>query len=349
METRKLGKSDLNVSVIGMGCWQYGGGSYWGEQSQADVNQVVHQALDQGVNFFDTAEMYNDGKSEESLGIALKGQRDRAIIGTKFNPSLAYPKDLIKSCEDSLKRLQTDYIDVFMLHWPINETSIKHYSNDQQKISNPPQLKEVLDTLDKLKREGKIRHFGVSNHGISQMSELLEQGVEFVSNELIYNLISRGIEGEIMSFCETHEIGIIGYSPLHQGLLTGKVHSTNEVNPRRATSRHFHFSRSEFSRHQENGAENEVNDALRKLIQLSHDLGVDMTVLSLAWVIANKRISTMIVGSRNEQQLALNLQAASFKTTPDIMEELNTITQPIVDTLGYNPDYFENTKLKRIF
>src|SRR5208282_1318175 len=111
MEYRKLGKSDLHVSVLGVGTWPFGGGDYWGAQNQDDVDQVVHRALDLGINFFDTAEMYNNGASETSLGIALKGQRDRAIIGSKVTPANAAPDTMRKSCEQSLKRLGTDYID----------------------------------------------------------------------------------------------------------------------------------------------------------------------------------------------------------------------------------------------
>ncbi|MFZ7942550.1 aldo/keto reductase [Neobacillus sp. 19] len=349
MEKRRLGIANLDISVIGMGCWQYGGGNYWGEQSQKDVNEVVRLALDQGVNYFDTAEMYNDGESESSLGKALKGRRDQAIIGTKVSPSNAYSKDLINSCNDSLRRLQTDYIDLYMLHWPINEVSIRHFTEDHKIINNPPHIEEVLSTLDKLKKDGKIRYIGVSNHGISQLSDMTKLGVDIVSNELPYNLFSRSIEEEILPFCSNNNIGVIGYMPLQQGLLTGKINSINQVNPTRATSRHFHHSRSNNARHSENGAENEVNEALNKIKAISEDLGIEMAVLSLAWAISNKGIATSIVGARNKEQLILNLRGATYKLTPGIIHELNNITLPILKKLGCNPDYYENRKRSRVF
>lgn len=165
MERRLLGKSDLKLSVLGMGCWQYGGGEYWGKQDQKDVNQVVHKALDLGVNYFDTAEVYNAGESEQSLGIALKGKRNQAIIGSKISTSNIQSSTLRKHCEASLRRLQTDRIDLYMLHWPITELSVKHFTDNADVISNLPSIQSVFETMHDLQKEGKIRHIGISNHG----------------------------------------------------------------------------------------------------------------------------------------------------------------------------------------
>ncbi|MBU8907679.1 aldo/keto reductase [Desertibacillus haloalkaliphilus] len=348
MEKRRLGNSDLYVSVVGMGCWQYGGGKYWGEQSQADVNYVVNRALDRGVNYFDTAEMYNDGKSEEALGEALKLRRNEAIIGTKVTPANVYPDDLQKSCEESLKRLQTDYIDLYMVHWPINPLSVKHFTNDKGKICNPPDLAEAIDTLTELKKAGKIRHIGISNHGIKQMTELHKLGVDVITNELPYNLLSRAIENELTLHCRNNNIGIIGYMPLQQGLLTGK-YALEDVKPMQARSRHFHHSRGEQSRHGEEGTEREIKEALQTIKQLSNEYGVDLITLSLSWVLANSDITTTIVGSRNETQLEQNLQGALYDMPSELYEELNKVTKPILDRLGSNPDYYENRKNSRIY
>jgi len=186
---RELGKSGIMVSPIGMGCWPYGGGAYWGEQSQTDVNEIVAQALDLGLNFFDTAEMYNDGNSEVSLGIALKGKRERAVVATKISPINCSPENLIKHFEDSLRRLQTDYIDLYMLHWPINRLSIKHFTQDISILENLPDVGETFDILMKLQRQGKIHSIGVSNFGKNQLEEALSGGARIDVNEIAYNII----------------------------------------------------------------------------------------------------------------------------------------------------------------
>src|SRR5690348_14272086 len=131
MKTRKLGNSDLYLSVLGMGCWQYGGGEYWGKQNQSDVNAVVHRAIDEGINFFDTAEVYNNGESEKSVGLAIRGKRNQVILGSKVSPNHAFPGMLTEHCNASLQRLNTDYIDLYMLHWPFNSTAVAHFADNK--------------------------------------------------------------------------------------------------------------------------------------------------------------------------------------------------------------------------
>ena len=348
MRKQYLGNSDLEISVLGMGCWQYGGGNYWGDQSQKDVNEVVHKALDIGINYFDTAEVYNNGESEISLGKALHGKRDKAIIGSKINTANTHSAVLRKHCEASLKRLQTDYIDLYMLHWPINSLSVKHFTDDKSLIENPPSVSEVLGTLQDLQREGKIRYIGVSNHGTSQMQEVKETGAQFVANELPYNLFSRAIENSILPYCVKNNIGIIGYMPLQQGLLTGKYSTLDEVKPFQARSRHFHHSRGEGTRHGEGGAEKEIKLALKEIQGIADEIGIPIIQLSLAWAIANEGITTTIVGSRNIEQLMMNVQGANVLLSSDVICRLNQITNSVLQKLGNNPDYYENRNCSRI-
>ncbi|GHU07858.1 hypothetical protein FACS1894158_16620 [Betaproteobacteria bacterium] len=175
MEYKKLGASDLSLSVIGLGCWSFGGGDYWGEQSQNDVNEVVRSAVDSGINYFDTAEAYNEGRSESSLGLAIQGlDREKIVVGTKITPANCYPGLIEKHCEDSLKRLQTDYIDLYMIHWPIHPHSIKHFTNDPAVIANPPDIACTFETLLKLQESGKIRHIGISNFSRNRMNNSVE-------------------------------------------------------------------------------------------------------------------------------------------------------------------------------
>lgn len=349
MRRRKLGSSDLTVSVLGMGCWQYGGGNYWGDQSQRDVDEVVHRALDLGIDYFDTAEAYNDGESERSLGLALKGKRGQAIIGSKVSTSNAKPEALRAHCESSLKRLQTDYIDLYMLHWPITPLSVKHFTDDESLIADPPTVQAAFETLLALQREGKIRHIGISNHGVKQMEEALATGADIAANELAYNLLSRAIEDGILPYCGRRRIGAIGYMPLQQGLLSGKFAGFGAVKPMQARSRHFHHSRGEGTRHGEEGAEAEIEAALQGIRQVADELGLHMIELSLAWVIANESIATAIVGSRNTEQLLLNARAADVVLTAGVVDRLNEITAPVLSKLGHNPDYYENRGNSRIY
>ncbi|MDR0554213.1 MAG: aldo/keto reductase, partial [Treponema sp.] len=181
----------LRLSRIGIGCWAFGGGEYWGDQNQKDVDAVVHLAVDRGINVFDTARMYNDGASEVSLGKALKGRRDKAFVISKVSPARAYRKTLKEECEISLKNLGMDYLDLYMMHWPINPLGIKHFTSDPEVLANPPTTEEAFAALMELKKEGKIRHIGVSNYGIKQIKEAAGACPEIAVNEMPYNIISR--------------------------------------------------------------------------------------------------------------------------------------------------------------
>lgn len=348
MKVRTLGATDLKLGVLGMGCWQYGGGAYWGDQSQKDVDEVVHKALDIGINYFDTAEIYNDGESEISLGIALKGRRHEAVIGSKINTANARPDLLRKGCEASLKRLQTDYIDLYMLHWPISPLAIRHFTTNPGLIASPPTVEEVFYTLRELQKEGKIRHIGISNHGVAQMEEVRATGVKAAANELPYNLISRAIEETILPYCQKHQMGVIGYMPLQQGVLTGKYADLADVKPMQARSRHFHHSRGQGTRHGEVGAEAEINNVLKEVQTIARELDLHMIVLCLAWAITNSAIATTIVGSRNVEQLELNAQAGSVELSRDVMVRLNRVSEPVLRKLGPSPDYYENRNHNRI-
>jgi myo-inositol catabolism protein IolS len=347
MKKRRMGNSDLDVSILGVGCFQFGGGNYWGPQEQKDVEEVVHRALDTGINYFDTAEVYNDGESERALGIALKGRRDQAIIGSKVTTANIEPAKLRAHCESSLNRLGTDYIDLYMLHWPLNPLSVKHYSSDEQVIANLPSVQEVFNTLNELKKEGKIRHIGISNHGIKQMGEVMATNVPIVANELAYNLLSRAIESDIIPYCDENQIGIIAYMPLQQGLLTGKYSTLDEVRPMLARTRHFHHSRTD-SRHGEEGAELETGQAIQDIISIAAELQVSTSILSLAWVMANEHISTTIVGSRNLSHLHSNIQGATQQLDHKTLTKLNVVTEQLRLMLGNNPDYWENRHDSRI-
>ena len=349
METREIAKN-IKISRLGMGCWSFGGGEYWGEQNQKDVDTVVHKALDCGVNFFDTARMYNDGESEKSLGLALKNKRTQAVICSKVSPAKAYYKTLKEECETSLKNLNTDYIDIYMMHWPINKFGIKHFTDDPEIIKNPPASEEAFRALSDLRKEGKIKAVGVSNYGVTQTREALDLCPELSVTEMTYNIISRAIESEILPFCLEKNISVITSMSLMQGILTGRYAKIEDIPPNQAHSRHFKNERGlGTSRHYEDGAEDEITEVLKTLSSLSTQLNITVAQLSVAWVFANKQIDCALLGSRNETELTENIRAAEIILSPDIVEKINAVSLPVLKKLGDNPDYYENTKNSRIY
>lgn len=339
---------DLKLSVLGMGCWAFGGGAYWGDVSQRDTDAVVSAALDEGINYFDTAEVYNDGNSEIALGIALRARRHEAIIGTKFSTSNAAPDILRRRCEDSLKRLGTDYIDIYMLHWPLNRTSVAHFMQGKDTNIHLPAVAEVFGALCDLRREGKIRKIGISNHGTEQMGEVLRYA-DISVNQLPYNLLCRAIEPEILPFCKKNGIVVIGYMAFMQGILTGRYKSIKEIPPPQAHSRHFRQERGgAFSRHLEEGAEEETERLLESLFRLSEESCVSPAVIALAWTLRNKTVACSLAGSSNISDLRENIKAARYRLSDDMVSELDKLSVPVWNKLGDSADYYENRKNSRI-
>ena len=354
MRRRRCGTSGLELSVLGVGCWSFGGGEYWGAQDQRDADSVVGRALDLGCNYFDTAEAYNGGASEESLGKTLGGRRGEAVIGTKISPAHAAPEVMREHCEASLRRLGTDYIDLYMVHWPIKPHAIRQFGGDEKVAETPPSTEDAFATLVKLREEGKIRHIGVSNFGVKQLAEVLAKGVKIAVNQMAYGMLTRAIEIEILPFCREHGIGIMAYMPLMQGVLTGKYRTPDEVPPKRARIRHFSGDRPG-SRHGEAGAEKETFEALDRIREVaarlsspkSDRLGVPMSDLAIAWCVAKEPITCTLAGARNASQVEANARGAEIDLAPEVVAELDGITAPILEKLGPSPDYFESSARSR--
>jgi aryl-alcohol dehydrogenase-like predicted oxidoreductase len=340
MQLRQCGKYNLRLPVLGMGCWAYGGGEYWGAQSQEDVNAVVRHAIEQGANFFDTAEAYNQGGSENSLGIALRGiPRGQVIIGTKISPSNVEPKTLMAHCDASLGRLQTDYIDLYMVHWPITPHSIKHFTSEN--IPTPSVL-DAFGALEYLRKTGKIRYIGVSNFGVSKLSEALATGAEIAINELPYSLLTRAIELEILPFCRENGIGVLGYMSLLQGVLADIFRTLDDVPVWQRRTRHFDSRRTPECRHGLTGAEPETNAALTSIRAIARKHGMTMPEVALKWAFAGDGITSSLCGSRSVKELQMNIKAASEPLDQNIIEELNEATRPLLEKLGPSFDYYEN-------
>jgi myo-inositol catabolism protein IolS len=321
---RKLGPTDIEVSVVALGCWAMAGGRTWGPQDEADSIATVHAALDAGSNFFDTAEAYGRGASEEVLGRALKGRRHEAVIATKVSRSNLAHDDVIQACERSLRRLQTDTIDLYQIHWP----------------SRTVPIEETFAALDKLRQQGKIRAIGVSNFGVGDLAELMAVGWRG-TDQLPYSLLWRAIEYDIQPGCVDEGIGILCYSPLMQGLLTGKFASADEVPEGRARSRHFSKARPG-SRHGEPGCEPETFAALERIRRISAGIGEPMAAVALAWLLARPGVNSVIAGARTPDQIMQTAQAADLVLSPEIVGALTQATEEVKGLLGSNPDPWQS-------
>jgi aryl-alcohol dehydrogenase-like predicted oxidoreductase len=341
MEKRLCRNSGLELSVLGAGCWAFGGGEYWGAQNQNDVNKVVHASVDLGINYFDTAEAYNDGRSESSLGEAIQGiPRDKFIVGTKVSTSNCYKEILIAHCEASLKRLRTDYIDLYMVHWPIHPFSIRHFTDDVRIIENPPSTNEAFEALQLLKMQGKIKNFGVSNFSSNRLKDLSLK--EIAVNELPYNLLCRAAEYDVLAECERNWIGVIGYMALLQGILADIYPSFSDIPAWQRRTRHFNCHSTKECRHGEVGAEKETDLALKNIRRICEETGFPMAEIAVKWVLENPAITCTLVGSRNVEELQVNVRSVDARLGKEIKEELDRATLPIREMLGNHFDYYES-------
>jgi myo-inositol catabolism protein IolS len=342
MQMRECGKSSLKLSLLGVGCWSFGGGEsdYWGPQDQKDAQEVVRRAVDLGVNYFDTAEAYNSGRSEISLGQAIRGiPRDSIVIGTKLSPSNAFPGMVTEHCEASLKRLGTEYIDVYMIHWPLTLKGIHQFDDS---ITVPPVAHEVFGELRKLQELGKIRHIGVSNFGRDRLDEALGAGASIAVNQLPYSLVSRAIEWEILPACAERGVGIAGYMALQQGLLNDRYTSLEQLPPLRRRTRHFDNRKVPLARHGESGAERELADALEKIHSVGRELGTTVSRLALGWCVACPSVTCTLAGARNGRQITENAQALASPLPADVVRRLDDITRPLKQEMGPSFDYWES-------
>ncbi len=327
MEMVKLGNSNLKVSKMTIGCWTFGGGSgsYWGKQEASESEALLREAIDMGVNYFDTAFVYNDGEAEKALGdIISHGMREKMIICNKI-PQLSY--DELSSYEqqvrDSLTRLKTDYIDVLLMHWPCNDKDL---------------LRANLEQLQKVKDKGLVREIGVSNFGVGQMTIVKEMNINICVNELAYNIMHRGAELAIFPYTKKNNIGVMAYMPLMQGILTGKYDSIDDIPPVRRRTIHFDSRKNDKIRHGGQGMEPQVQQFISDLKQLSNESGISCSDLCISWILSNKAVSTVLVGCRNTAQLKANVKAIETKLPDDLVASLNKISAPIADLCGANCD-----------
>jgi aryl-alcohol dehydrogenase-like predicted oxidoreductase len=306
---RNVGRSGLKASALGVGCFAFGGYT-----TQENVQKVVDQAIDLGINYFDTANSYGIGRSEESLGLALKnGKRQHVLIATKFGNRMGDgPNDvgasrmaIIKACEASLRRLNTDYIDLYQLHWPDHSTPIE----------------ETLRALDDLVKAGKVRYIGASNMFAWELCESYfcakDLGLtHFISAQDHYNLLYRDIEKRFEPFCVKYGIGMTHYFPLASGMLTG-IHRRGSI----AVG-----TRQDKNPNTEAWQSDRNWNVVEKLNNFSQERGWTLAQLSLAWLLTRPATFTVIAGADKPQHLIDNVKALSIHLTKDDLIEIDRIT-----------------------
>ena len=318
MKYRKLGNTGLIVSEVALGSMQFGGKMNMGNLGQDDTTRMVKFALDKGINFVDTADVYSLGEAETLVGNALKGVRQDIVLATKvrlpmggnryFNHSGATRVNIMREVEDSLKRLQTDYIDLYQVHgWD----------------SNTP-LEETLRTLNDLVRQGKVRYIGLSNLMSWQAAtaiKLQEQlGLEkYVTAQMYYSLVGRGLEYEFQSFAEYYNIGILVWSPLAGGFLSGKY---SRDNPAPAGTR-FAEAGSFVPFDKEMGYR--VVDALK---QVAGQHNASPARVALSWVLGRAAVSSVIIAARKAEQLEDNIGAVDLLLSDDDVRILDAASDP---------------------
>lgn len=316
MKYRKLGNTGLIVSGVALGTMQFGGKMNMGNLDQEGATRMVKLALERGINFIDTADVYSLGESETLVGNALKGMRKEIVLATKvrlpmdenFNRSGATRVNILREVEDSLRRLQTDYIDLYQVHgWD----------------SNTP-IEETLRTLDDLVRQGKVRYIGLSNFMSWQATTAVmlqdRLGLEkYVTAQMYYSLVGRGLEYEFQSFAEYHNIGILVWSPLAGGFLTGKY---SRANPAPAGTR-FAEAGNFVPFDKEMGYR--VVEALKEVAG-RHD--ATPARVALAWVLGRPAVSSVIIAARKPEQLEDNIRAVDLRLLADELRLLDAASDP---------------------
>lgn len=326
MEQRKLGEPGLKITCLGLGTWAFGGDVWWGHQEDKNSIETLYRAIDLGINFIDTAPVYGKGRSEKVIGRALreKGLRDKVILATKVGLSWKGPlilhnlkkKRILEEIDASLKHLQTDVIDLYQVHWPDPDTTVK----------------ETAETIRGLYEKGKIRAIGVSNHSVGQMKEFMKY-CPLHSLQPPYNMFRREIEKDIIPFCIEHNIGIIAYAPLDSGILTGKFFSEGgekipkdrirSINPD-IKGRNFEINK----------------EFIIKLKDVASKYEKTMSQLALNWVITRPGITCAIAGSRKISQIEENIGGADWQLSPEDSDLIQNLLKERQSSISPTPSNF---------
>jgi aryl-alcohol dehydrogenase-like predicted oxidoreductase len=316
MEYRNLGRTGVKVSPLCLGAMMFGA---WGEPDHEKSIRIIHAALDAGINFVDTADVYSQGENEEIVGKALKGRRDDIVLATKFHGQMgdeinhqgSSRRWIMTEVENSLRRLQTDYIDLYQVHRPREDTDVE----------------ETLSALTDLVRAGKIRYFGSSTFPASQIVEAQwvsrDRGLErFKTEQPPYSILVRGIEADVLPTCQRHGIGVIPWSPLGGGWLSGKYRKGQDTPSSTRADRlpgRYDLSLPGNQR---------KFDAADALGALADEVGIPLIEIAIAWVINHPAVTSAIIGPRTMEHLESQLPAASRTLDAELLDRIDEIVPP---------------------
>jgi len=314
VEKRKLGFSDLELTKIGLGTWAIGGGNWsfgWGPQDEKESINAIHRALDLGINWIDTAAAYGLGNSERVIAKALAGKRDQVTLATKCGlvweegdrdvQNVLDAKSIRREAENSLKRLKTDVIDLYQIHWPVPDEKIE----------------EAWGAIADLIQEGKVRYGGVSNFSVEQIKRV--QPIHPVASlQPPYSMLDRGVEKDLLSFCADNQIGVIAYSPMYSGLLTGKYDQEriDQLDKNDWRKRDQEFNPPNLS------ANLKLVDKLGSIAE-SH--GRTLPQLAIAWVLRRPEMTAAIVGARRPSQIEGTAPAAYWELSEEVIAEIDQL------------------------
>jgi myo-inositol catabolism protein IolS len=315
MEYREFGKTGIRISAVGVGCWEIGGG--YGSIEETEFIKAVNRALDQGINCFDTAEAYGFGASEKSLAKALGARRKEAVITTKFG--IGYPdapnyrdstrKRVMESIEKSLKSLNTDYVDVYLIHWPDRNTPFE----------------ETMKALDDLVRQGKVRAVGLSNFKLHEIEACMKaRRVDVV--QYCWNMFDRRMQKEIFPYCLRNNIGVMAYGSLAYGILTGTMTEEMDFGSDDWRSRRGKLGNINLFQHLF-GPDHFLKNlrAVEDLKPIAKRYGKTLPQFALRWTLSNPAISTALVGCRNEREVNDNIGAVGWSISDADIKEIDAI------------------------
>ena len=310
MEYKKIQGSEIKLSVLGLGTWAFGCDAWWGKQDDRDSFSVLEKFLESGINLVDTAPVYGKGHSEELIGKFLKkkNRRKEMILATKLGLSWLGPKIynnlkrkvMLKELDESRKRLQTDYIDIYQVHWPDPHTPIR----------------ETAETMYEFYNKGIIKAVGLSNYSVEQMKEFMRYSPVHTIQPP-YNMFSRQIEEDVIPFCIENNISVIGYIPLHSGILTGKFFFEGVKIPSDlCRKRHKDLKPPLFSINKE---------ILQDLKEIAFEYNKTLTQLVLNWTYNKKGITSILAGARDLKQLGENMESVGWKIKEEDLTKIESI------------------------
>ena len=314
MQMRSLGNSGLKISPVLMGTWQ-AGKEMWVGIDDNQTRSAIRAAFEAGITTFDTAETYGNGHSERILGEAVSDFRDRIILTTKVFPNHLKAEQVIDACHKSLQNLKTDVIDLYQIHWPAGSFKTRVVP-----------IGETMGALNQLKEEGKIRTIGVSNFSRQQLEEASEHG-RIDSLQPPYSLFWRHVETDAMPYCKENNITILAYSPMAQGLLTGKFTKDHQFEKGDHRAKNRLFKPDNYQR---------VQEALQRLRPLAAEKKISLGQLALAWVISHAG-TCAIAGARNAEQAVQNAAAAEISLSNDELARLDEIGRLVTEYMDDDP------------